>query len=525
MGPVLSQQHPQEQQYEPQQQDQQLEVEVRAQQEEVVAPWNHVSTQTEWSCQCMPPMHLAMTMPHAQTPTHAHAHAHAHAHTRAPPPAYYNSGNAAASSSSGMDDVQPSHMEGREVKEGESPNSDALMQADQPLSEVDEAMQRAFHGSQHDENAQQRTIVGPNGAASSVRAQSKSKRRRSVSARRRQQQRQQQNDGGSSSAPPTAQTPRSQAAAGARNRKQKPQLPSPTQRREVSYIIFKSLDDIDLGISADQSIWATQPHLESRVNALFDCSKHLYAFFSANGSGRFAGYARVMSGVGRDPSLRDTEWLRADGTSSWGNVFRVQWMSRTMHQGRLVEAIVPFSEIPRNWSNPLNENKPLKQSRDGTEVPRQLGDALRAMFDAKLQQAIKGGPIPVAPARQGRSRHRNQHLVQHQQTAKVAPDESSQNHAASNAPCSSSSSTPVQPRASPRSSPQPQKPTEQIHHATSSFTARTQMDDAHNDSGSIDGDDEKQQQHDDASVSTVDHANAAASSSKAQQAVSSSSMS
>lgn len=52
-------------------------------------------------------------------------------------------------------------------------------------------------------------------------------------------------------------------------------------RREASYIVFKSLDHHDIGISQEQGIWATLPKNKTKVNQLFDHSTILYAFYSS----------------------------------------------------------------------------------------------------------------------------------------------------------------------------------------------------------------------------------------------------
>jgi hypothetical protein len=155
-----------------------------------------------------------------------------------------------------------------------------------------------------------------------------------------------------------------------------------TQRRRVSYILFKSLDQHDIDISQAQGIWATLPKNKDRVNTLFDASDELYAFFSVNKSGAFQGYARVTCGVDRE--LTDTEWLKADGQSTWGGVFKVDWLCRRP---------LLFTHIPPNLTNPWNDGKHVKIGFDGTELPAQEGDQLRRLFDGQMM----GGMPSYAP--------------------------------------------------------------------------------------------------------------------------------
>ena len=111
------------------------------------------------------------------------------------------------------------------------------------------------------------------------------------------------------------------------------------------------------------------------MNALFDGSEVLYAFFSVNGSGAFQGYARVQCGIGRE--LTDTEWLKADGASTWGEVFRVDWVAKNP---------LPFAAIPASITNSLNEHKHVKIGFDGTELGAAEGETLRQLFHRPQQQ-------------------------------------------------------------------------------------------------------------------------------------------
>lgn len=102
---------------------------------------------------------------------------------------------------------------------------------------------------------------------------------------------------------------------------------------------------------------------------------------SVNGSGRFEGYARVLCGIGRE--LTDTEWLKADGQSSWGEVFKVQWVCTTP---------LLFSRLPPDLTNLINDNKPVEVAFDGTEMDAICGERLKSIMDgfgdvgAKIEQ-------------------------------------------------------------------------------------------------------------------------------------------
>lgn len=74
--------------------------------------------------------------------------------------------------------------------------------------------------------------------------------------------------------------------------------------------------------------------------------------FSVNMSGFFQGYAQMMSPIGW---RRDNVWSQGNGRNNpWGRSFKVKWL-------RLYD--LPFQKT-LHLKNPLNDNKPVKISRD-----------------------------------------------------------------------------------------------------------------------------------------------------------------
>ncbi|KAL4781159.1 YT521-B-like domain-containing protein [Aspergillus varians] len=69
------------------------------------------------------------------------------------------------------------------------------------------------------------------------------------------------------------------------------------------YFILKSLAVEDLEISRQSGIWATQSHNEESLNRAFENADNVYLIFSANKSGEYYGYARMMSTIKDDESL------------------------------------------------------------------------------------------------------------------------------------------------------------------------------------------------------------------------------
>ncbi|KAI9367062.1 YT521-B-like domain-containing protein [Aspergillus egyptiacus] len=69
------------------------------------------------------------------------------------------------------------------------------------------------------------------------------------------------------------------------------------------YFILKSLTVEDLEISRQRGIWATQTHNEESLNRAFENADNVYLIFSANKSGEYYGYARMMSTIKEDQGL------------------------------------------------------------------------------------------------------------------------------------------------------------------------------------------------------------------------------
>jgi hypothetical protein len=138
----------------------------------------------------------------------------------------------------------------------------------------------------------------------------------------------------------------------------------------VRYFILKSLTTDDLDISVERGVWATQPHNEASLNRAFKTSTAVYLIFSANKSGEFYGYARMLQPIVPNPpsspstqvqwtpipmdedeeegggptSVQDNADVNQHGDSiksgeddhrrpsttgsekRWGNAFKVQWI-------------------------------------------------------------------------------------------------------------------------------------------------------------------------------------------------------
>ncbi|CAI7636088.1 unnamed protein product [Penicillium glandicola] len=203
----------------------------------------------------------------------------------------------------------------------------------------------------------------------------------------------------------------------------------PPARLIDRYFIVKSLTVEDLELSKQSGIWATQSHNEAAMNQAFENTDYVYLVFSANKSGEYFGYARMMSPISDDEGLALEMPSRPDpppggpdeldvtltaatstapqgriiedsvrGTIFWevessedendnaseksvepeepeegqtfGKPFRIQWISTDR---------VPFQRT-RGLRNPWNANREIKIARDGTEIEPTIGRKLIQLF-------------------------------------------------------------------------------------------------------------------------------------------------
>mmetsp|Transcript_27789 Transcript_27789/g.45168 ORF Transcript_27789/g.45168 Transcript_27789/m.45168 type:complete len:574 (+) Transcript_27789:1736-3457(+) len=135
--------------------------------------------------------------------------------------------------------------------------------------------------------------------------------------------------------------------------------------------------------------------------------------FSVNESRHFQGYAIMQSIISKEQS---SVWTQANGApKSWGGVFKVKW---------LAIYDLPFEDT-LHLRNTWNDNKPVKISRDGQELPVETGLALCGLIDqgsskdTHKRKPQGGGPPEDRFAKRARSaatepRNRNDNHVSNQ---------------------------------------------------------------------------------------------------------------
>eukprot|EP00026_Physarum_polycephalum_P002022 Phypoly_transcript_02026.p1 GENE.Phypoly_transcript_02026~~Phypoly_transcript_02026.p1 ORF type:complete len:596 (+),score=148.30 Phypoly_transcript_02026:118-1905(+) len=150
----------------------------------------------------------------------------------------------------------------------------------------------------------------------------------------------------------------------------------PGARRSARFFVMKSFSENHLKISSQKGIWATQHHNESKLNDAFRKSD-VVLVFSVNESRHFQGYAQMTSPIGGYKYGSNVWTDSKDG--AWGNSFSVKWL-------QLYD--LPFTETV-HIRNPLNDDKPVKVSRDGQELDEETAIALCTLIDNGAAKADK----------------------------------------------------------------------------------------------------------------------------------------
>lgn len=131
--------------------------------------------------------------------------------------------------------------------------------------------------------------------------------------------------------------------------------PNESPSHRIKCFIVKSAQIINIYYSIVYGVWATGPANTKRFADAFAESDHVIIVFSGNESGGIQGYVRVMT-----PPIENLyKGIWGNISSRLGHNFRVKWVR---------QCSLDFSKV-NNIHNPLNDNLPLKKSRDGTELP------------------------------------------------------------------------------------------------------------------------------------------------------------
>lgn len=151
--------------------------------------------------------------------------------------------------------------------------------------------------------------------------------------------------------------------------------PAPADNARMQFFVVRSITLANIQTSVKTGVWATSRFNTQMLAEAFEKSDHVVLLFSANQTGHFQGYARMASAPDRD--LQPGLWGRM--SDRLGHNFKVAWLKQCM---------LPFSQTD-SLRNGLNNDSPLRKSRDGQEVPSDLGEKLaRLMYQQRTEDLL-----------------------------------------------------------------------------------------------------------------------------------------
>lgn len=134
------------------------------------------------------------------------------------------------------------------------------------------------------------------------------------------------------------------------------------------FFVIKSYTEDDVQKSLKHEIWSSTVLGNKRLDAAYRESHErgpIYLFFSVNGSRHFCGVAEMISPV--DETATSNVWAQ----DKWKGLFNVRW--------RMVRD-VPTSALRHLRLTNTQDQKPITQSRDSTELPYDVGCAVLQIF-------------------------------------------------------------------------------------------------------------------------------------------------
>jgi YT521-B-like domain len=144
----------------------------------------------------------------------------------------------------------------------------------------------------------------------------------------------------------------------------------PIIRGRTRFFIVKSFNLDSIYLSMQTGVWATSPGPTKKLTNAFKNCDHVILIFSVNESRSFQGFAMMESEP--DPNLR-ADLFTSDEASpiQFADNFKVRW---------IVQCNQPFSMFECMPNNPMNEDLPIKQSKNGQELPFKYGNFLCNMI-------------------------------------------------------------------------------------------------------------------------------------------------
>lgn len=143
----------------------------------------------------------------------------------------------------------------------------------------------------------------------------------------------------------------------------------------VRYLQIKSCYTGNISISQREGIWATTPKNTLKLLDIYLQVDHLILIFSVNSSRKFYGYARMES---LPQEALSTGHFGPMEQRFLSPCFKVYWLNKQ------VVSFEKFDDI----TNELNDNLPVKISRDGQELSTEAGTKICQVLDEEIGGVI-----------------------------------------------------------------------------------------------------------------------------------------
>ena len=133
-----------------------------------------------------------------------------------------------------------------------------------------------------------------------------------------------------------------------------------------AYFILKSISKINIAKSQKEEVWATSVKNTLKLVKAYLEYDQVILIFSVNESGAFEGVGIMKT----FPSEKIKPKIFGKHSKNIGYNFEVKWIEK---------ANLSFDKVP-DLLNPINHNLPVKISRDGQELPYEIGAKLCKMY-------------------------------------------------------------------------------------------------------------------------------------------------
>ncbi|CAJ1345734.1 unnamed protein product [Effrenium voratum] len=162
-----------------------------------------------------------------------------------------------------------------------------------------------------------------------------------------------------------------------------PGLPPPVNGK-CRFFVMRSANLRNVQISACKGIWATGGGNTSKLCQGFREVDHVIMIFTSAESRTFLGYARMVD----EPDSRLFPGIWGTFSNRLGHSFKVHWLKQCSVNLAAADHI----------RNPQNDDKPVRQGKDGQELPASVGERLcRFLWQERDEDILKGSELEFEP--------------------------------------------------------------------------------------------------------------------------------